>query len=110
MMLLIVMYILKFDRIQMLNTNKDTDTFDCDDIFPANFPNIFVQYHLGEMRTTDIKWKNWNNVPLRLWQTQLKFAVWYASSGCLISSEHLNYKKRSMTWSVFQFHVCYHIR
>ena len=84
---------------------KDTETFNGDDTFPANFPNIFVQYHLGEMRTTDIKWKNWNNAPLRLWQTQLNFAVFCASSECRISSEHLNYKKHSMIQSLYRFHV-----
>ena len=84
---------------------KDTDTFDGDDIFPANLLNIFVQYRLGEMRTTDIKWKNWNNAPLRLWQTQLNFVVWCTSSACGISSEHLNYKIHSMIQSLYQFHV-----
>ena len=34
--------------------------------------------------------------PLKLWQTQLKFAVFCASSACGVSSEHLSYKKHSM--------------
>ena len=32
-------------------------------IFPATFPNIFVQYPLGGVRTTDEKWINWKNNP-----------------------------------------------
>ena len=72
------------------------DTLSRDDTFLASFPNIFVNYHLGEMRTTDMKWTNRYKAPLRLWQTQLNFAVFWAFSACEISSEHLNYKKHSM--------------
>ena len=50
-----------------------------DDTFHARFPNIFVDYSLGEMRVGDKLWTNWNKAPLRLWQTQLNFAVWCAS-------------------------------
>ena len=63
------------------------------DTFPASFPNIFVDYPLGFMRTGDKKWKNWNKSPLKLWQTQLNSAVFCASSNCGVSSEHLNYRK-----------------
>ena len=56
-------------------------------------------------------WTNWNKAPLRLWQTQLNFAVFCASSACGVSSEHLNYKKHSMVRaSLYMFHVCYHVR
>ena len=47
-----------------------------DDIFHARFPNIFVDYPLESMRVGDNWWTNWNKAPLRLWQTQLNFAVW----------------------------------
>ena len=49
-------------------------------IFPARFPNIFVDYPLGQMRVGDKLWTNWNKAPMRLWQTQLNFAVFCASS------------------------------
>ena len=45
------------------------------DTFPARFPNIFVDYPLGEMRVGDKLWMNWNKAPMRLWQTQLNFGV-----------------------------------
>ena len=45
------------------------------DTFPARFPNIFVNYPLGQMRVGDKLWMNWNKAPMRLWQTQLNFAV-----------------------------------
>ena len=45
------------------------------DTFPARFPNIFVDYALGQMRVGDKSWTNWNKTPLKLWQTQLNFAV-----------------------------------
>ena len=41
-------------------------------------------------------WTNWNKAPMRLWQTQLNFAVFCASSACGVSSEHLNYMKHPM--------------
>ena len=46
------------------------------DTFPARFPNIFVDYPLEQMCVVDRTWTNWNKAPMRLWQTQLNFAVW----------------------------------
>ena len=60
--------------------------------FPARFPNIFVDYPLGQMHVGDKLWMNWNKAHLKLWQTQLNFSVWCASSACGVSSVHLNYK------------------
>ena len=78
--------------------------------FPARFPNIFVDYPLGQMHVGDKLWTNWNKVPLKLWQTKLNFAVWCASSACGVSSAHLNYKKHPMIRLVYRFHVYYHMR
>ena len=80
------------------------------DTFPARFPNIFVDYPLGQMRVGDKLWTNWNEHPMRLWQTQLNFAVWCASSACGVSSAHVNYKTHPMIRSVYHFHVYYHVR
>ena len=66
--------------------------------FPMRFPNIFVDYPLGQMHVGDKVWMNWNKAPMRLWQTQLNFAVFCASSVCGVSLAHLiNNKKRSHT-------------
>ena len=46
---------------------------------------------------------------MKLWQTQLNFAVFCTSSACGISSNHLNYKKHSLVRAVYRFHVYYHI-
>ena len=78
--------------------------------FPARFPNIFVDYPLGQMLVGDKLWTNWNKAPMRLWQTQLNFAVWCASSACGVSSAHLNYTKHPMISSVYRFHIYYHVR
>ena len=78
--------------------------------FPARFPNIFVDYPLGQMRVGDKLWTNWNKAPMRLWQTQLNYAVFCASSACGVSSAHLNYTKHPMIRSVYHFHVYYHVR
>ena len=80
------------------------------DTVPARFPNIFVDYPLGQMRVGDKFWTHWNKAPMRLWQTQLNFAVFCASSACGVSSAHLNYTKHPMIKSVYRFHVYYHVR
>ena len=81
-----------------------------EDTFPVKFPNIFVDYPLGQMRVGDKLWMNWNKTPMRLWQTQLNFAVWYASSACGVSSEHLNYTKHPMIRAVYRFRMYCHVR
>ena len=80
------------------------------DTFPARFPNIFVDYPLGQMRVGDKLWKNWSKAPIHLWQTQLNFAVFCALSACGVSSAHLNYTKHPMIRLVYHFHVYYHVR
>ena len=80
------------------------------DTFPARFPNIFVDYPLGQMCVGDKLWKTWNKAPMQLWQTQLNYAVFCASSACGVSSAHLNYTKHPMIRSVYHFHVYYHVR
>ena len=78
--------------------------------FPARFLNILVDYPLGQMRVGDKLWTNWNKALLKLWQTQLNYAVFCASSACGVSSAHLNYTKHPMIRSVYRFHVYYHVR
>ena len=78
--------------------------------FPAKFPNIFVDYPLGQMRVGDKLWTNWNKALLKLWQTQLNYTVFCALSACGVSSAHLNYTKHPMIRSVYRFHVYYYVR
>ena len=80
------------------------------DTFSAIFPNIFVNYPLGQMKVGDESWTNWNEAPLKLWQTQLNCAVFCASRASGVSSEHLNYTKHSMVGALYRFHVYYHVR
>ena len=55
---------------------------------------------------------------MRLWQTQLNFAVWCTLSACGVSSAHLNYAKQDvkhptsspMIRAVYRFHMYYHVR
>ena len=79
-------------------------------LFLQRFPNISVDYPLGQMRVGDKLWMNWNKTSLKLWQTQLNFAVWCTSSACRVSSAHLNYTKHPMIRSVYRFLVYYHVR
>ena len=62
------------------------------------------------MHVGDKLWTNWNKSPLRLWQTQLNFAVWCTLSVCRVSLAHLNYTKHPIIRSVYHFHIYYHIR
>ena len=80
------------------------------DPFPARFLNIFVDYPLGQMHVGDKLWTNWNKAPLKLWQTQLNYAVFCASSACGVSSEQLNYTKYPVIRLVYRFHVYCHVR
>ena len=75
------------------------------DTFPARFPNIFVDYPLGQMHVGDKLWTHWNEAPMRLWQTQLNFIVFCASSDCGVSSEYLNYMKHPMIRFIYQSHL-----
>ena len=77
--------------------------------FPARFPNVFVDYPLWQMCVGDKLWTNWNKAPMHLWQTQLNFAVFCASSACGVSLAYLNYTKHPMIRSVYRFHVYYHV-
>ena len=80
------------------------------DTFPVRFPNIFVDYLLGQMHVGDELWLHRNEHPMRLWQTQLNFVVWCALSACGVSSVHLNYSKHPMISAVYRFHMYYHVR
>ena len=79
------------------------------DSFEVKFPNVFTNYPLGAVRVEDQKFKDWDHYKLTLWQSQLNFAVFCASSACDVSVEHLN-ANRQLLRSLYRFHVYYHIR
>ena len=79
------------------------------DSFQVKFPNVFTNYPLGAVRVEDQKFKDWDNYKFTIWQSQLNFAVFCASSVCGVSVEHLN-AKEPMIRSIYRFHVYYHIR
>ena len=79
------------------------------DSFQVKFPNIFTNYPLSAVRVEDQRFKDWDHYKLTLWQSQLNFAIFCASSACGVSVEHLNVKK-PMIRSIYWFHVYYHIR
>ena len=43
---------------------KQTIVIGSKDTFPVRFPNIFVNYLLGQMRVSDTAWTNWNKAPM----------------------------------------------
>ena len=79
------------------------------DSFQVKFPNVFNNYLLGAVRVEDQKFKDWDHYKFTIWQSQLNFAVFCASSACGVSVEHLN-AKEPMIRSIYRFHVYYHIR
>ena len=79
------------------------------DSFQVKFPNVFTDYPLGAVRVEDQKFKDWDHYKFTIWQSQLNFAVFCASSACGVSVEHLN-TKEPMIRSIYRFHVYYHIR
>ena len=79
------------------------------DNFQVKFPNVFTNYPLGAVRVEDQKFKDWDHYKFTIWQSQLNFAVFCASSACGVSVEHLN-AKEPMIRSIYRFHVYYHIR
>ena len=78
------------------------------DSFQVKFPNVFTNYPLGAVRVEDQKFKDWDHYKFTIWQSQLNFAVFCASSACGVSVEHLN-AKEPMIRSIYRFHVYYHI-
>ena len=82
---------------------------DHSDSFQVKFPNVFTNYPLGAVRVEDQKFKDWDHYKFTIWQSQLNFAVFCASSACGVSVEHLN-AEEPMTRSIYRFHVYYHIR
>ena len=79
------------------------------DSFQVKFPNVFTNYPFGAVRVEDKRFKDWDHYKFTLWQSQLNFAVFCASSACGVSVEHLN-TKEPMIRSIYRFHVYYHIR
>ena len=79
------------------------------DSFQVKFPNVFTNYPLGAVRVEDQKFKDWDHYKFTIWQSQLNFVLFCASSACGVSVEHLN-AKEPMIRSIYRFHVCYHIR
>ena len=79
------------------------------DSFQVKFPNVFTNYPLGAVRVEDQKFKDWDHYKFTIWQSQLNFAVFCASSACGVSAEHLN-AKEPMIRGIYCFHVYYHIR
>ena len=79
------------------------------DSFQVKFPNVFTNYPVGAVRVEEQKFKDWDHYKFTIWQSQLNFVVFCASSACSVSVEHLN-AKEPMIRSIYRFHVYYHIR
>ena len=74
------------------------------DSFQVKFPNVFMNYPLGAVRVEDQRFKDWDHYKFTIWQSQLNFVVFCASSACGVSVENLN-TKEPMIRSIYRFHV-----
>ena len=94
--------------VMVIVTEHDghSDSFHSDS---SKFPNVFTNYSLGVVRVEDQRFKDWDHYKFTIWQSQLNFVVFCASSACGVSVEHLN-AKEPMIRSIYRFHVYYHIR
>ena len=79
------------------------------DSFQVKFPNVFTNHPLGAVRVEDQRFKDWDYYKFTIWQSQLNFVVFCASSACGVSVEHLN-AKEPMIRSIYRFHVYCHVR
>ena len=52
------------------------------DSFQVKFPNVFTNYPLGAVRVEDQRFKDWDHYKFNIWQSQLNFVVFCASSAC----------------------------
>ena len=50
------------------------------DSFQVKFPNVFTNYPLGAVRVEDQRFKDWDHYKFTLWQSQMNFAVFCAST------------------------------
>ena len=78
-------------------------------VFQVKFPYVFTNYPLSAVRVEDQRFIDWDHYKFILWQTQLNFMVFCASSACGVSGEHMN-AKRPIIRSIYSFHVYYHTR
>ena len=58
--------IFKFYQVKIFINKLVVSAGTHNDTFPARFPNIFVDYPLGQMCVGDKLWTNWNKAPMRL--------------------------------------------
>ena len=79
------------------------------DSFQVKFPNVFTNYPLGAVRVEDQRFKDWDHYKFTIWQPQLNFVIFCASSACGVSVEHLN-AKEPMTRSNILIPRYHHIR
>jgi len=78
------------------------------EFFEAQNINVFTNYMLTFYNAELVnKWLN--KCDMTFYQNQLNFAVWCSTSGCGVSTEHLN-SKENLIASVYRFHVYYQTR
>ena len=65
-------------------------------------------YDGGGYQTAKSAW-NFQHNSMKLWETQLNFAVHCATSGLGISTEHLD-AERPLFRALYRFHSYYHVR
>jgi len=102
-------------HIIVQDNGEKSDGFDVklpDAVFDLDVYKYLVKgdfYETDEGYTTSKSSYNTAYDPMKLWETQLNFAVHCATSGLGISTEHLN-AKEPLVKALYRFHAYYHIR
>ena len=65
------------------------------DSFQVKFPDVFTYYQLGAFRVEDPAFIHWDHYKFTLWQKQLNFFVFCASSACGVSAQQMKARKNN---------------
>ena len=87
--------------IKLRDSFLDDKVYYYEDFDTYTFPGKDFKSSMGD-------W-NYYHHKMKLWDTQLNFAIHCATSGLGVSTQHLN-SKISMVQSFYRFHAYYHIR
>ena len=76
--------------------------------FGVTYPDVYERYKLPGVNTDSLV-QAWNANPMGWWQNQLNFAVWIATTGCGVGTEHFNHQDPLLR-ALYRFHMYYQIR
>lgn len=94
--------------------NKRSESFSLKVAYSVNDLKVYKyikhgDFYGGDGYQTARSARNFQHDPMKLWETQLNFTVYCATSGLGILTERLD-AKQPLVIALYRFHVYYHIR